>query len=340
MCGVNGLNLSTEAFQRVPPKALFTTKCLLVCVLCVHLANGLLCKCFDGQEVPDFFVRTPSCNAVLEKSAPLLCLFNVLSLRIKRKAVLVVHEHQADCWMLWSSRWQEKKDNDVVGAELGAVGGGEDLNATRVLQCCNGFVQGAIASSLTQGLAIKDPRGHSSSRGEGGGDGSGTRYEAPNFRYAFPLRSVVDAILSCLYHMEDKGFEDTKPIIHALESKGISKIGAAGFCWGAKCELIQAAVLVHPAFVTPDDIKGIKVPVAVLGAEIDCMSPPELLKQFEEVLAAKSEVDGFVKIYPKTSHGWTIRYKVEDEAAAMEAHSDMIQWFVKFVKHETTSHIQ
>ncbi|KAL3749211.1 hypothetical protein ACJRO7_010326 [Eucalyptus globulus] len=140
-------------------------------------------------------------------------------------------------------------------------------------------------------------------------------------------------------HGTDKGFEATKPIIKALKSKGISKIGAAGFCWGAKvavelakCELIQAAVLLHPAFVTLDDIKEVKVPIAVLGAEIDRFSPLELLEQFEEVLAAKSEVDGFVKIYPKTSHGWTIRYKVEDEAAAMEAHSDMIQWFVKFVK--------
>jgi len=35
---------------------------------------------------------------------------------------------------------------------------------------------------------------------------------------------------------------------------------------------------------------GVKVPIAVLGAEIDQMSPPELLKQFEEVLSAKSEV--------------------------------------------------
>ncbi|KAK3440902.1 hypothetical protein EUGRSUZ_B01156 [Eucalyptus grandis] len=134
-------------------------------------------------------------------------------------------------------------------------------------------------------------------------------------------------------HGADKGFEETKPIIQALKSKGISKIGAAGFCWGAKvvvelakCELIQAAVLLHPSFVTVDDIKG---------AEIDQMSPPALLKQFEEVLAAKSEVDGFVKIFPKVSHGWTMRYKVEDEAAvkcAEEAHLDMIQWFVKFVK--------
>lgn len=77
---------------------------------------------------------------------------------------------------------------------------------------------------------------------------------------------------------------------------------------------------------------GVKVPTAVLAAENDHLTPLELVKQFEEELAAKPEVDGFVKIYPKTSHGWTTRYKAEDEAAAMEAHSDMIQWVVKYVK--------
>jgi len=54
------------------------------------------------------------------------------------------------------------------------------------------------------------------------------------------------------------------------------------------------------------------------------------------------QIDAFVKIFPKVSHGWTVRYKVEDEAAvksAEEAHSDMIQWFVKFVKEETTLHL-
>ncbi|XP_030476286.1 endo-1,3;1,4-beta-D-glucanase-like [Syzygium oleosum] len=140
-------------------------------------------------------------------------------------------------------------------------------------------------------------------------------------------------------HGVESGFDDTLPVIQALKSKGISKIGAAGFCWGGKGvvelgkrELIQAGVLLHPPLVTPDDIEGVKVPIAVLGAEIDETAPPELLKQFEEVLTAKPEVDGFVKVFPKTNHGWTVRYKDEDEAAAMEAHSDMIQWFVKYVK--------
>jgi len=37
-------------------------------------------------------------------------------------------------------------------------------------------------------------------------------------------------------------------------------------------------------------LTALKVPIAILGAEIDRMSPPELVKQFEEALKAKPEV--------------------------------------------------
>ncbi|CAN6871896.1 unnamed protein product [Brassica oleracea var. botrytis] len=143
-------------------------------------------------------------------------------------------------------------------------------------------------------------------------------------------------------HGADKGFEDTKPVIEAIKTKGITAIGAAGMCWGAKVvvelskqELVQAAVLLHPSFVTVDDIKGGKVPIAILGAEIDQVSPPALLKQFEEILASKPEVNSYVKIYPKVAHGWTVRYKTDDPdavKAAEEAHKEMLDWFVTYVK--------
>lgn len=35
---------------------------------------------------------------------------------------------------------------------------------------------------------------------------------------------------------------------------------------------------------------GVKVPISVLGAEYDQVTPPELVKQFEDVLATKLEV--------------------------------------------------
>ncbi|EXB95850.1 hypothetical protein L484_010049 [Morus notabilis] len=144
-------------------------------------------------------------------------------------------------------------------------------------------------------------------------------------------------------HGTDKGCEEAKPVIEDLKSKGFSAIGAAGLCWGAKVvvelakldNLIQAAALLHPSFVTVDDIKEVNVSIAILGAEHDNLSPPPLVKQFEEVLKAKSEIDSFVKIYPGVSHGWTVRYDVHDEAAskrADEAHKDLLAWFIKHVK--------
>ncbi|XVF28939.1 hypothetical protein REPUB_Repub15cG0076100 [Reevesia pubescens] len=81
--------------------------------------------------------------------------------------------------------------------------------------------------------------------------------------------------------------------------------------------------------------KEVKVPIAILGAEIDHLSPPDQLKQFKEMLSTKSEFDSFVKIFPGVAHGWTVRYNVEDESSvkiAEEAHEDMLNWFVNYDK--------
>ncbi|KAI5415931.1 endo-1,3;1,4-beta-D-glucanase [Lathyrus oleraceus] len=143
-------------------------------------------------------------------------------------------------------------------------------------------------------------------------------------------------------HHPDKGFKASQPIIEALKSKGISTIGAAGFCWGAKtvCELAksnlsQVVVLAHPSSITVEDIDGVNIPIAILGAGLDTITPPEVIKQFERVLDAKSGVDSFVKIFPNVSHGWTLRYNTEDPEAvkaAEEAHQILLDWFNKYLK--------
>ncbi|KAJ6989216.1 endo-1,3(4)-beta-D-glucanase-like [Populus alba x Populus x berolinensis] len=35
-------------------------------------------------------------------------------------------------------------------------------------------------------------------------------------------------------HGAHKGFEDAKPVIEALNTKGVSAVGAVGFCWGGR----------------------------------------------------------------------------------------------------------
>ncbi|KAK7245788.1 hypothetical protein RIF29_40638 [Crotalaria pallida] len=145
-------------------------------------------------------------------------------------------------------------------------------------------------------------------------------------------------------HAPDKASEDTKPLIAALKSKGVTAIGAAGFCWGGVVVVklaisnpsdIQAAVILHPGPITDDELIEVRVPLAILGAEIDNVFPPTKLKQIEEMLSVKSELKSFVKIYPGVTHGWTVRYNVDDEAAvksAEEAHQDLLNWFIKHVK--------
>ncbi|KAK1265037.1 hypothetical protein QJS04_geneDACA010506 [Acorus gramineus] len=172
---------------------------------------------------------------------------------------------------------------------------------------------------------------------------SGFFVVVPDFVHGDPYVPEKSPIATWLQsHGAAKGFEEAKPVVAALKSKGLSAVGAVGFCWGAKVVVelaksseIQAAALLHPSFVTVDDIKVVKCPIIVLGAEIDKNSPPELVKQFEEVLSSKSEVDSFVKIFPGVAHGWAMRYDVNDESAvknAEEAHKHMLDWFVKYVK--------
>ncbi|PON32857.1 Dienelactone hydrolase [Parasponia andersonii] len=167
----------------------------------------------------------------------------------------------------------------------------------------------------------------------------------PDFLYGDPFllndnRPILDWLKD---HGTDKGLEDAKLVVEALKSKGFSAIGAAGYCWGGKVvtELskstsIDAAVLLHPSLVTLDDIRGVNVPIEILAAEIDEITPPALVKQFQEILAARvHEVDSYVEIVPKVAHGWTVRYNADDEAAAKsanEARNKMLDWFFKYLK--------
>ncbi|XP_078149172.1 endo-1,3;1,4-beta-D-glucanase-like isoform X1 [Carex rostrata] len=173
---------------------------------------------------------------------------------------------------------------------------------------------------------------------------SGYYVVVPDFFYGDPMSPNDTSQFQTWLkrHGTAKGFEDAKLVIQALKEKCVSAIGAAGFCWGGKVAVelaksydIKAAVLLHPALVTVDDIKEVKIPISILAAELDQTTPPALVKQFEEILSTKPEVPSYVKIFPGVEHGWTVRYNVTDKVAvkkAEEAHKKMRQWFDKYVK--------
>ncbi|KAI7754261.1 hypothetical protein M8C21_033538 [Ambrosia artemisiifolia] len=155
----------------------------------------------------------------------------------------------------------------------------------------------------------------------------------PDFFFGDPLTPGTNIQDWLKNHAPEPAVDFAKQVVQALKEKGITKVGAAAkvVVTLAKDAEIQVAALLHPSFVTVDDIKGVKIPTGILGAEIDKMSPPELVKEFETALVT-NEVNNFVKIYPGVSHGWTVRYKDEDAAevkCAEEAHQDLVQWFGK-----------
>ncbi|CAA2938065.1 endo-1,3 1,4-beta-D-glucanase-like [Olea europaea subsp. europaea] len=209
-------------------------------------------------------------------------------------------------------------------AVLGSSNGTWHVEELRGLKC---YISGTVDSKLGA-ILVYDVFG----------------YEAPNLK-----RMILYCRARCLngepYELEnvertfqiwieergpDQGFEDAKPIIEAMKSKGIEKIGAAGFCWGAKVVVelakyayIQAVVILHPSFVSLEDIylidNWIKVPISILGAEIDQRSPSKPLKEFDAALNAKPDDDAFVKVFLGVSHDWSVRYKDDNKASVESA---------------------
>eukprot|EP00850_Spirogloea_muscicola_P000283 SM000001S04685 [mRNA] locus=s1:1635029:1636365:- [translate_table: standard] len=139
--------------------------------------------------------------------------------------------------------------------------------------------------------------------------------------------------------MEKQG-EDAAAVVAALRSEeGVAKVGLCGFCWGAKVAALaakragaQALTMCHPSATTVDDIEGLTMPTAILGAEIDKATPPSLAKEFEDILQ-KNGITNFVKIFPKVSHGWTMRYNEDNEEARQAAHEAYCNAIAFFKEH-------
>jgi len=136
-------------------------------------------------------------------------------------------------------------------------------------------------------------------------------------------------------HLPASKVDATKALVEVIKDRGIRSIGIVGFCWGAKIAAIvgkeqdvRAIVQCHPSFVEASDYEEVSVPIAVLAA------PTDGVDKYEELLASRTELKSFVKIFTGVRHGWTVRYDENDEHAveeANEAHNLMLDWFAKYL---------
>ncbi|KAJ6595711.1 dienelactone hydrolase endo-1,3,1,4-beta-D-glucanase [Mycena vulgaris] len=158
-------------------------------------------------------------------------------------------------------------------------------------------------------------------------------YWALIFRIPYVIASrpsVVDTRLSAFFQA-------------LRERKKYEKLGAVGYCFGGATavrlgatDVIQSAVVCHPAPFSTDQLKTTKVPTSWVFAEDDMFFKPEKRLEVEAVFSERKGKDTFIdyecKDYKGTTHGFASRPDLkypEIKAAFEKALDQTVEWFNK-----------
>lgn len=134
--------------------------------------------------------------------------------------------------------------------------------------------------------------------------------------------------------------EGVDPIIVAgikalKEQYGATRIGAVGYCFGAKYVVrhyksgIDVGYVAHPSFVERDELQAITGPLSVAAAETDTIFPTEKRHESEEIL--KETKQPFqITLYSGVEHGFAVRGDVSQKVqkfAKEAAFYQAVSWF-------------
>jgi dienelactone hydrolase len=129
--------------------------------------------------------------------------------------------------------------------------------------------------------------------------------------------------------------------IRALkETYCASKIGAVGYCFGAKYVIrhfhngIDVGYVAHPSFVERDELAAITGPLSIAAAETDSIFPTEKRHESEAILKDTKQPYQ-INLYSGVEHGFAIRGDVSikvqrfaKEAAFLQAVTWFDNWLV------------
>jgi len=140
-------------------------------------------------------------------------------------------------------------------------------------------------------------------------------------------------------------FEAVDPIVQKsldyLKEQGYKKIGAVGYCFGAKYVVrfmpkgkgIDVGYVAHPSFVEEDELRAIQGPLSIAAAETDHIFPAAKRHKSEEILV-ETKQPYQINLYSGVEHGFSVRCdpSVKHEKFAKEkAFLQAVQWFDEYL---------
>jgi len=141
---------------------------------------------------------------------------------------------------------------------------------------------------------------------------------------------------------ENHGVASVDPVVaeaikYLKEEKGFKKIGAVGYCFGAKYAVrylakgkgVDAAYVAHPSFVDEEELKAIGGPLSIAAAETDEIFPVEK-RHASEVILRETKLPYQINLFSGVSHGFSVRCDTSNKTQKFskeQAFYQAIAWF-------------
>lgn len=122
-----------------------------------------------------------------------------------------------------------------------------------------------------------------------------------------------------------------------LREQGYRKIGAVGYCFGAKyvCRFmtggkgIDVGYVAHPSFVDEEELAAITGPLSISAAETDDIFPAEK-RHKSEVILKETKLPYQINLFSSVTHGFSVRCdtsKKHEKFAKEQAFLQAVTWF-------------
>jgi len=129
----------------------------------------------------------------------------------------------------------------------------------------------------------------------------------------------------------------TEKSIAFLKEKGFTKIGACGYCFGAKYVVrfmtqgkgVDVGFVAHPSFMEEEELAAIEGPFTIAAAEVDGIFPADKRHKAEEILI-KTKQPFQINLYSGTEHGFSVRGDLDvpvQKYAKEQAFVQAVSWF-------------